>query len=77
MRGPHGVEVANYLAYLAPRCLWCYRLESPQRKLAVCEHCSVASWCAGAECETKGRKAHAGAHCEQCREMARDDEHIW
>ncbi|KZV88916.1 hypothetical protein EXIGLDRAFT_162085 [Exidia glandulosa HHB12029] len=73
--GPKRTKIANYLGYLVPRCLWCYRSDA-QRTLAVCERCNIASWCAESECETKGRTAHEGEHCDECIELVRDDEYI-
>ena len=47
--GPYNMgKVANYLLYLEPRCLWCYRTKyslNSGGQLVTCEDCLCATYC--------------------------------
>jgi hypothetical protein len=55
-------KIANYLLYLEPRCLWCYRTKahlaaenSASTQLLNCSHCLAATYC----CSDHQEKANA------------------
>lgn len=55
-------KIANYLLYLEPRCLWCYRTKahlatenSASTQLLNCSHCLAATYC----CSDHREKANA------------------
>lgn len=53
-------KIHNYLIYLEPRCLWCYKTKvqlGPGKELLHCERCRVAGFC-GVEHLEMAEKAH-------------------
>lgn len=58
-------KIANFLLFLEPRCLWCYRtkanIEEQEKNKKVgmvfCDECSGASYCCAGHME-KGRNMH-------------------
>ena len=54
-------KIANYLLFLEPRCLWCYRTKAHlgnDTGLTFCDTCSGASYCCTEHLKS-GRSAHA------------------
>lgn len=53
-------KIPNFLLYLEPRCLWCYRTKGhiPATQLLNCPDCLGATYCSPDHME-KGRAAHA------------------
>lgn len=73
--GPYNMgKITNYLLYLEPRCLWCYRTKynlNPGEQLVTCKKCGCATYCSDKHRE-KARATHREAVGEDGKTQVRE-----
>ena len=68
-------KVANYLLYLEPRCLWCYRTKynlNPGEQLVTCKDCLCATYCSN-EHREKAKATHSEAVSDDGKTQVREE----
>lgn len=63
--------VSRQFAHEEPRCLCCYGIEGPDRRLEHCPDCMLFAWCKEGSCKWKCKNAHVwDGVCDQYRRIA-------